>query len=50
VTVLRVFTDSDRNFGSPLGLVDTSQVERGDRQQYLERRGYQEPDDSCATR
>jgi hypothetical protein len=32
VTVLRVFTDSDRTFGNPLGLVDASQVERGDRQ------------------
>ena len=32
VTVLRVFTDPDGNFGNPLGVVDASQVQPSDRQ------------------
>ncbi len=28
VTVLRVFTDSDGNFGNPLGVVDAASVAR----------------------
>jgi len=42
VTVLRVFTDSDRNFGNPLGVVDTSQIEPRDRQHLAAQLGYSE--------
>jgi predicted PhzF superfamily epimerase YddE/YHI9 len=42
VTVLRVFTDPDRNFGNPLGVVDAGQVEAGDRQQLATQLGYSE--------
>ncbi|SOJ54541.1 Trans-2,3-dihydro-3-hydroxyanthranilate isomerase [Mycobacterium simulans] len=42
VTVLRVFTDPDGNFGNPLGVVDASQVEHRDRQRLAARLGYSE--------
>jgi predicted PhzF superfamily epimerase YddE/YHI9 len=42
VTVLRVFTDSDGNFGNPLGVVDASQVDPGDRQRVATELGYSE--------
>ncbi|OCB34938.1 hypothetical protein A5676_25710 [Mycobacterium malmoense] len=42
VTVLRVFTDRDGNFGNPLGVVDAGQVESGDRQRLATRLGYSE--------
>jgi predicted PhzF superfamily epimerase YddE/YHI9 len=42
VTVLRVFTDPDRNFGNPLGVVDAGQVEAGDRQPLATQLGYSE--------
>jgi predicted PhzF superfamily epimerase YddE/YHI9 len=42
VTVLRVFTDPDRNFGNPLGVVDASQVDPADRQQLATQLGYSE--------
>ena len=42
VTVLRVFTDPDRNFGNPLGVVDASQVEPQDRQRLAAQLGYSE--------
>ncbi|OCB40318.1 hypothetical protein A5675_00975 [Mycobacterium malmoense] len=42
VTVLRVFTDRDGNFGNPLGVVDAGQVEPGDRQRLATRLGYSE--------
>jgi predicted PhzF superfamily epimerase YddE/YHI9 len=42
VTVLRVFTDPDRNFGNPLGVVDASQVQPRDRQQLATELGYSE--------
>jgi predicted PhzF superfamily epimerase YddE/YHI9 len=42
VTVLRVFTDSDRNFGNPLGVVDAGQVDPHDRQQLATQLGYSE--------
>ena len=42
VTVLRVFTDAERNFGNPLGVVDASQVEPSDRQQLADQLGYSE--------
>ena len=42
VTVLRVFTDSDGNFGNPLGVVDASQVEPHDRQRLATQLGYSE--------
>ncbi|ORB75777.1 PhzF family phenazine biosynthesis protein [Mycobacterium scrofulaceum] len=42
VTVLRVFTDPDGNFGNPLGVVDAGQVEPGDRQRLATRLGYSE--------
>ncbi|AKN17522.1 PhzF family phenazine biosynthesis protein [Mycobacterium haemophilum] len=42
VTVLRVFTDADGNFGNPLGVVDASQVEPGDRQHLAAQLGYSE--------
>ncbi len=42
VTVLRVFTDSDGNFGNPLGVVDASQVEPRERQRLAAQLGYSE--------
>jgi predicted PhzF superfamily epimerase YddE/YHI9 len=42
VTVLRVFTDSDGNFGNPLGVVDASQVNPADRQRLATELGYSE--------
>ncbi|MFZ1178485.1 MAG: PhzF family phenazine biosynthesis protein [Mycobacterium sp.] len=42
VAVLRVFTDSNGNFGNPLGVVDASQVELADRQQLAAQLGYGE--------
>lgn len=42
VTVLRVFTDSDGNFGNPLGVVDAGQVQPGDRQRLATQLGYSE--------
>jgi predicted PhzF superfamily epimerase YddE/YHI9 len=40
VTVLRVFTDSNGNFGNPLGVVDASQVQTSDRQRLATQLGY----------
>ena len=42
VTVLRVFTDPDGNFGNPLGVVDAAQVEPSDRQDLAAQLGYSE--------
>jgi predicted PhzF superfamily epimerase YddE/YHI9 len=42
VSVLRVFTDADGNFGNPLGVVDASQVNPGDRQRIATALGYSE--------
>jgi predicted PhzF superfamily epimerase YddE/YHI9 len=42
VTVLRVFTDPDGNFGNPLGVVDNSTVEPTDRQRIAAQLGYSE--------
>jgi predicted PhzF superfamily epimerase YddE/YHI9 len=42
VTVLRVFTDPDGNFGNRLGVVDASQVEPSDRQGLAAQLGYSE--------
>jgi predicted PhzF superfamily epimerase YddE/YHI9 len=42
VSVLRVFTDADGNFGNPLGVVDASQVNPGDRQRIATELGYSE--------
>lgn len=42
VTVLRVFTDSDGNFGNPLGVVDAATVPAGDRQRIATELGYSE--------
>ncbi len=42
VTVLRVFTDSDGNFGNPLGVVVGSSVPHQDRQQLAAELGYSE--------
>ncbi|BBZ38648.1 PhzF family phenazine biosynthesis protein [Mycobacterium conspicuum] len=42
VTVLRVFTDPDGNFGNPLGVVDASKVEPADRQRLATQLGYSE--------
>ncbi|HZC51401.1 MAG TPA: PhzF family phenazine biosynthesis protein [Mycobacterium sp.] len=42
VTVLRVFTDPDRNYGNPLGVVDAGQVDAGDRQRLAAQLGYSE--------
>ena len=42
VTVLRVFTDPDGNFGNPLGVVDASAVEPSDRQRIATQLGYSE--------
>jgi predicted PhzF superfamily epimerase YddE/YHI9 len=42
VTVLRVFTDQDRKFGNPLGLVDASAAAPRDRQRIATQLGYPE--------
>jgi predicted PhzF superfamily epimerase YddE/YHI9 len=42
VTVLRVFTDPDGNFGNPLGVVDAGRVDVGDRQRLATQLGYSE--------
>ncbi|MDP7702730.1 PhzF family phenazine biosynthesis protein [Mycobacterium sp. TY815] len=42
VTVLRVFTDTDGNFGNPLGVVDASLVDSSDRQRVAHELGYSE--------
>jgi len=42
VTVLRVFTDADGNFGNPLGVIDASTVEPADRQRVATQLGYSE--------
>jgi predicted PhzF superfamily epimerase YddE/YHI9 len=42
VTVLRVFTDEDGNFGNPLGVVDASQAAPGERQRIAAQLGYSE--------
>ena len=42
VTVLRVFTDSEDNFGNPLGVVDAATVAPADRQELATRLGYSE--------
>ena len=42
VTVLRVFTDSEGNFGNPLGVVDASTVGAQDRQRLASQLGYSE--------
>lgn len=42
VTVLRVFTDPNGNFGNPLGVVDASQAETGRRQRIATQLGYSE--------
>jgi predicted PhzF superfamily epimerase YddE/YHI9 len=42
VTVLRVFTDSDGNYGNALGVVDTIQVDPADRQRVATELGYSE--------
>jgi predicted PhzF superfamily epimerase YddE/YHI9 len=42
ITVLRVFTDPDRNFGNPLGVVDAGQVHPHDRQRLATQLGYSE--------
>lgn len=42
VTVLRVFTDADGNFGNPLGVVDAGQVRVADRQRVATQLGYSE--------
>jgi predicted PhzF superfamily epimerase YddE/YHI9 len=42
VTVLRVFTDSDGNFGNPLGVVDAATVRPSDRQALATQLGYSE--------
>jgi predicted PhzF superfamily epimerase YddE/YHI9 len=42
VTVLRVFTDPDGNFGNPLGVVDAAQVEPSHRQDLAAQLGYSE--------
>ncbi len=42
VTVLRVFPDSNGDFGNPLGVVDASQVEPVHRQQLAAQLGYSE--------
>jgi predicted PhzF superfamily epimerase YddE/YHI9 len=42
ITVLRVFTDPDRNFGNPLGVVDAGQVDPHDRQRLATQLGYSE--------
>lgn len=42
VTVLRVFTDRDGQFGNPLGVVDAAVVEPADRQRIAAQLGYSE--------
>ncbi|UXA19991.1 PhzF family phenazine biosynthesis protein [Mycobacterium sp. SMC-4] len=42
VTVLRVFTDRDGNFGNPLGVVDSDTVDAADRQRIARQLGYSE--------
>ena len=42
VTVLRVFTDSDGDYGNPLGVVDAALVRPPDRQQLASELGYSE--------
>jgi len=42
VTVLRVFTDQDGNFGNPLGVVDASQAAPAQRQRLAAQLGYSE--------
>ena len=42
VTVVRVFTDADGKFGNPLGVVDASTVDPGDRQRIATELGYSE--------
>lgn len=42
VSVLRVFTDSEGNFGNPLGVVDAATVEPRDRQYWATQLGYSE--------
>jgi len=42
VTVLRVFTDQDGNFGNPLGVVEADQAEPGERQRIATQLGYSE--------
>ncbi len=42
VSVLRVFTDSDGNFGNALGVVEASQIEVADRQRLATQLGYSE--------
>ncbi|KWX61772.1 PhzF family phenazine biosynthesis protein [Mycobacterium sp. NAZ190054] len=42
VTVLRVFTDEDGNFGNPLGVVDAATVSAADRQRIATELGYSE--------
>jgi predicted PhzF superfamily epimerase YddE/YHI9 len=42
VTVLRVFTDPNGDFGNPLGVVDASQTEAGEHQRIATQLGYSE--------
>ncbi|TGD86481.1 PhzF family phenazine biosynthesis protein [Mycolicibacterium sp. CH28] len=42
VTILRVFTDPDANFGNPLGVVDAATVPAGERQRIATELGYSE--------
>ncbi|MGH3521287.1 MAG: PhzF family phenazine biosynthesis protein, partial [Mycobacterium sp.] len=42
VTVLRVFTDSEGNFGNPLGVIDAGTVELPRRQRLATQLGYSE--------
>jgi predicted PhzF superfamily epimerase YddE/YHI9 len=42
VTVLRVFTDPDGNYGNPLGVVDAARVAAPDRQRLATQLGYSE--------
>lgn len=42
VTVLRVFTDADGQFGNPLGVVDAGTVDPADRQRMATELGYSE--------
>jgi predicted PhzF superfamily epimerase YddE/YHI9 len=42
VTVVRVFTDPEGNYGNPLGVVDASTVDAGDRQRIATELGYSE--------
>lgn len=42
VSVLRVFTDADGNFGNPLGVVDAATVPAADRQRLATELGYSE--------